>query len=87
MTNEERDAAFERSLDVVTTAAGDRNMNRAGVLIAFSRHLDATDRAEAAMALFAEALSIEQEKMIANHPRLTRHLAEFEERFGATYDP
>jgi non-specific serine/threonine protein kinase/serine/threonine-protein kinase len=86
LSDKERDVAFERALEIVVAAAGESNMDQAGILMLYSQHLENTDRIEMARSMYSDALAIELEKLGADDPKFVEHQFEFERRFGAEFE-
>jgi hypothetical protein len=82
LTIEERDAAFERSLQIVSGIGGQSHPDRAGVLVRYARHLDDTRRPDAAAHLFDEALGIERAQRSGGDGDYQALLIEYRSRFG-----
>jgi tetratricopeptide (TPR) repeat protein len=72
-SDKERDVAFERALEIVVAAAGESNMDQAGILMLYSQHLENTDRIEMARSMYSDALAIELEKLGADDPKFVEH--------------
>ncbi len=82
LTDAERSAAFDRSLNILAGTSGMRTSARARMMVRYARHLQTSGEIGAGRSMFEEALSIERESLPPDHPRLAEHQREYEERFG-----